>query len=103
MNIVLSAILAFGVVLGLAIFWMTYLIKIVLNDEEVQERIRRIQRQREEKRRQVEDRLHKEHQNRVGGSEAAPAAAAGPGTPQAASGGLKGAADKTEKAPEKKA
>ena len=47
------------VVLFLAFLWMIYLIKIVLNDEEVQEKIRRIRRRHEEEIRARDDRLRK--------------------------------------------
>ena len=105
MSAVLSIILVCGVVLGLAVFWMTYLIKIVLNDEEVHERIRRIQRKREEARRQMEDRVRKQHADRQGISSDEPEAAAaspGPATPQTAIAALGAAADKAEQALEKK-
>ena len=43
----------------LAFCWVLYLIKIVLNDEALQERIRQIQRVREEKRRAMEDKVRR--------------------------------------------
>lgn len=56
--------------LALAWFWMVYLIKIVLNDDHVQEKIRRILREREEKKRAEEDRqrmIHKHQKELEGG------------------------------------
>lgn len=42
---------------GLAYLWIIYLVKIVLNDEKVQEKIRRMMRKREEKRRAIADKI----------------------------------------------
>lgn len=47
------------VALGFALLWVLYLIKVVLNDEAIQEKIRQIQRIREEKRREMEDKARR--------------------------------------------
>lgn len=59
MNTIVVAILVGGAVTLLAIFWIAYLFKVVLNDEDAQERIRRMLRRKEEKRRELEDQLHR--------------------------------------------
>lgn len=41
-------VLGIGICLGLATIWMTYLIKIIMNDYEIQEKIRRHKRITEE-------------------------------------------------------
>lgn len=46
-----------------ATFWVLYLVKIVLNDEAIQEQLRRRRREIEEKRREAEDRLKKRRED----------------------------------------
>lgn len=46
----------------LAGFWVLYLIKIVMNDEDLQEQLRRRRREREERRREAEDRMRQRQQ-----------------------------------------
>lgn len=48
--------------LPIAGLWMCYLIKVVMNDEELQDRIRRIRRQQEEEIRAEQDKLLKSEQ-----------------------------------------
>ena len=82
-----------AVAVGLAIFWLAYLIKLVINDEEVRERIRTIIRQREEQKRQLEE----QRQRRIlakGGEIPAPPSSP---TPQDAINALSAAADRGER------
>jgi hypothetical protein len=58
-NFILVSIIALAGTTVMAILWMAYLIKIVMNDEELRERIRRIHRHREEQLRAQEDRIRK--------------------------------------------
>jgi biopolymer transport protein ExbB/TolQ len=49
----------------LAWFWVMYLIKVVVNEEELQERIRQIRRRREEERRALEDKVRKRRERQT--------------------------------------
>ncbi len=79
---------------GLAIFWIAYLMKLVLNDEEVRERLRQIIRLREEQKRQLEE----QRQRRIlaKGGEIPPPSTPAP-TPQDAINALGAAADRAER------
>ena len=49
----------------LAWFWVMYLVKIVVNEENLQERIRQIRRRREEEQRALEDKIRKRRERQT--------------------------------------
>ncbi len=65
MSSITSWMLAMAVTFALAFFWIIYLIKLVINDEELQERIRRIRRQLEEERRALEDKMRRRREEQI--------------------------------------
>ena len=60
-----SWIVVVAVTFCLAFFWVIYLIKLVINDEELQERIRSIRRQLEEERRAMEDKMRRRREEHI--------------------------------------
>ncbi|MBN2711134.1 MAG: hypothetical protein JXR97_01675 [Planctomycetes bacterium] len=60
-----SFLILCAIAFPVAYFWIAFLIKIVMNDEEIQEQFRRLQRQREEQRREIEDRQKRRHKEQL--------------------------------------
>jgi len=65
MSVILTWFAVVAGMLFLGSLWVMYLIKVVVNDEDVQERIRRIRRQQEEERRALEDRIRKRREQQT--------------------------------------
>lgn len=101
-NGVMGIVIAlFGMIL-LAVFWVIYLIRLVVNDDEFHERLREIQRLREEKRRQEEEKRRRRREamqeEKPANPTAAMAQALGGGSAEGAKEDSSGEADKGEDA-----